>query len=679
MPTSINFHDPALIAAVRGSLATRFAKGVQESLLDVADALGDAAADTSDKDEKKSLREAASQLLNFRTKLPASVSDEVARCFDTKLDSGDGFSKTARFTLDTLTLVEDHQMLEEIALGHAAKRLKEQCDFELYALTHRVGLLTGKDYLNVDASPVYPSIFTRGLLEALKALGCEPAHRLAIFKAFSPPLLEVAQSAYAEANKTLVERGVDIEINSNFGKPVLRPDRPNLGAPVRQQDPHLSEAVTHLFNSMASAALATSAPAPTKSDAESTAPVTLAMPSSLKPETANGADEPANIVQQTPRQEDNRLDLIVADIVAAMFDHLFADARIPSTIKAQVGRLQIPILKLAMRDRSVFTEPDHAVRRLIDGMAEFGIAHDKLFDDGTTSAQSIATITEDIVRDHSANPEVFTAALARLDRLMEYHDEIALGSDAVVMGLEDGERAELAKAAAQHEIQSRIAGRELPIGINAFLQTSWRDLLVKAWQSGGSSGPEWKLEVGAIDQLLASIAPADSKEARVQLAKMLPSLIEIIKDAADRAGADKHLADQLFEELRSVHTATASGAAQPYDIKPPPPPVVAADPEATVVLPSSILGRHGLARGTWVEFIEADGKRPRARVTWISTAKGTSLFKNYDENRSFAIGLDDLLKQLEAGTAIVVEGVGVARASIEGAIREITERQQNPA
>jgi hypothetical protein len=67
--------------------------------------------------------------------------------------------------------------------------------------------------------------------------------------------------------------------------------------------------------------------------------------------------------------------------VTVLFDRLRTDPRIVPRLRDVVARLQIPLLELALQDRSLLMQVDHPVRRLIDLIGEFGLALELAGDD----------------------------------------------------------------------------------------------------------------------------------------------------------------------------------------------------------------------------------------------------------------------------------------------------------
>ena len=68
------------------------------------------------------------------------------------------------------------------------------------------------------------------------------------------------------------------------------------------------------------------------------------------------------LVQASPGQ----LDHMVIEVVASLFDQILADSRVPPQIAREIARLQLPVLRVALRDTSFFSSRKHPVRRFIN-------------------------------------------------------------------------------------------------------------------------------------------------------------------------------------------------------------------------------------------------------------------------------------------------------------------------
>jgi hypothetical protein len=61
---------------------------------------------------------------------------------------------------------------------------------------------------------------------------------------------------------------------------------------------------------------------------------------------------------------------LAIDTLALIFEAILADPELPDAVKAVISSLQIKLLKVAMKDSTLFTDPTHPARRVIDRMAQ---------------------------------------------------------------------------------------------------------------------------------------------------------------------------------------------------------------------------------------------------------------------------------------------------------------------
>src|SRR5690606_6842043 len=69
------------------------------------------------------------------------------------------------------------------------------------------------------------------------------------------------------------------------------------------------------------------------------------------------------------RQQINQVDDDVINLVGMMFDFILDDRNLAAPMKALLGRLQIPMVKVAIADKSFFSKGGHPARRLLNEMA----------------------------------------------------------------------------------------------------------------------------------------------------------------------------------------------------------------------------------------------------------------------------------------------------------------------
>ncbi|HAB85132.1 MAG TPA: DUF1631 domain-containing protein, partial [Pseudomonas sp.] len=59
----------------------------------------------------------------------------------------------------------------------------------------------------------------------------------------------------------------------------------------------------------------------------------------------------------------------VINLVSMLFEFILDDRTLPDSLKALIGRLQIPLLKVAVIDKTFFSRGSHPARRLLNEIA----------------------------------------------------------------------------------------------------------------------------------------------------------------------------------------------------------------------------------------------------------------------------------------------------------------------
>jgi hypothetical protein len=81
-----------------------------------------------------------------------------------------------------------------------------------------------------------------------------------------------------------------------------------------------------------------------------------------------------------------QMDATTLDIVSMLFDQLFDDPEIPVGLKGLIGRLQIPMLKVAIADKSFFARKTHPARHLLDTLGDVAVRLSADFSADSTTA-----------------------------------------------------------------------------------------------------------------------------------------------------------------------------------------------------------------------------------------------------------------------------------------------------
>jgi hypothetical protein len=109
----------------------------------------------------------------------------------------------------------------------------------------------------------------------------------------------------------------------------------------------------------------------------------------------------------------NPADRMTMDVVALIFDYIFRDPSIPKAQRRVFARLQVPIAKAALLDRSFFSDRNHPARRLLDDLAAAAVGAQGN-DDYRTAFDALAREIVDRIAANFGVDVVFEAADAEI-------------------------------------------------------------------------------------------------------------------------------------------------------------------------------------------------------------------------------------------------------------------------
>jgi hypothetical protein len=358
------------------------------------------------------------------------------------------------------------------------------------------------------------------------------------------------------------------------------------------------------------------------------------------------------------------LDRVTIDIVAGVLDCVFDNPHLSDEIKAVFGRLQIPVLKAAVLDRRVLSDPAHPVRRLLENLVNAAID----LQPQSTKGAALIAVAQHIARrihdDFDDNLSIFETASAELDAFL---DAEQVGADEwLALNLTQNDRAD-AQGEAQAVLDARRTLHSVPPGVQAFLDHEVVERLTTISLAQGRDSPAWEAELAFVDELLWSIEPKASAADRKRLVNVLPSLLRTINlgwetdDLAQMRRSSLLLC--LFEfHLRSLKSAFQDPAA--IESENAEAAIAAPEPVKRQVSPMSEPDEYdaqvrSLRRGDWCEFTSEETEaKQMARLAWRSTLRRRLLFCYSDGSTALVHTPESLANAFRSGeAALAIEAV----------------------
>ncbi|HTL25577.1 MAG TPA: DUF1631 family protein [Burkholderiales bacterium] len=721
---------------LRGAIAGMLEKG-DESLVEMTTRVQNREAQQTYQETRKVL---SAQRRTLETKFYESYLKEFQAHTSKLKDEGQSFSE-----IDvSLELVGDDDLAEDLKYKKCAAKLRQFCAEELSALDQRVGVLLGDANLVAEDNPFGPESIGVAYQKACRALDSNAKVRDVLLQLFDDHVVDEVRSIYKDVNALLVKNSILPKIRYGVskkaaGKPGAKEESEEEEESAEAKTGGAGPSEENFFAMLQSlvakaggaggpgvgggggpgvgggpgggGGIALPPGAVILQGAELIGSLTrlqqgaVALPEGVSAAAAAGE---ANVLRELKTSNFGaglqQMDAATLDIVSMMFDELFDDPKIPVGLKGLIGRLQIPMLKVAIGDKSFFGKKTHPARQLLDTFGEVAVRLATDFNPDSTTYVHLEAIVHHLVSTFQDDVGVFERAREQLVQVIAEHDkQVESATSAESARIEQTENLSAAKTAAQDEVRVRVRAHNLPKPVFDFLVKEWvKHLLVVHAKSGGASA-EWKNALEAMDELIWSVEPITTTEERRKLAALVPSLVRRLVAGMQGVRTETPAREHFLGELMKHHTvaldakkakdlavpapeppvdAQVANAAldftapvtvqNPYgegtvevvdlDFTPPPP----AQPvdegkrlQAKEALMSSLAVEPpaNMAKGSWVEFRpKEEGAEPRtAKVLFVSPKKTRYLFSDRRGKDILELTRAEIVRRLRSGEAVRLE------------------------
>ncbi len=509
-----------------------------------------------------------------------------------------------------LEMLDETALEESLAVTNMVSKIRGVCHEELFPLDKRMALILGQKEIGEDDNPLGPQIICQAFRDACGVVQTSVEVKLIILKLFDIHVIGETQELYEAINDLLIEKGVMPTVK----REVVKRAGGNKGAAGKAapdaahaaNDPVADDAATAgLMNAlqqvMNAGAGAGAGAAGAVSEAQAKVRHTevlgslTALQQGNAPAGAGGMPiiDPAlvgagntNVLRELKAanvtEGMGQVDVVMFDVVSMMFDFILDDDNVPDPMKALIGRLQIPMLKVALIDKSFFSKKSHPARKLLNTLAEAALGWNESHDDGGAYYGQVEFYVRKVLEEFEDSIEVFGVVLEELQAFLADQEQVAeeTAQDSTNV-LESRERLEQARLRAQETTTKSFHGKPIPDVIQKFFHNRWKELLVFCYFDEGEEGESWRKAVETMDQVIWSLSPISSPEDRKKLVQLLPGLLNRVKDGMKQISLPKEERKHFLAALANHHLAAVrasngeSGAQAPL-----PAPVVEPDQDA---------------------------------------------------------------------------------------------------
>jgi hypothetical protein len=264
--------------------------------------------------------------------------------------------------------------------------------------------------------------------------------------------------------------------------------------------------------------------------------------------------------EQLAQEQVTQLERVAIDVVAMLFELILNDEKIPQSLRAQIGRLQIPFLKAAMLTPDMLQQPRHPARQLVNRLGSAAVALDLSSPTGQKIENEINRIVTHILTEFSDDTAIFTDSLFELERFLTDNIRHANAeTEQNVKVLEEVEQKMVQEKRRKRVKRSSVEApdwlKEFPVDPRAveFIVKTWmRVIEQEAIAVEDAKAPRVYREL--LPDLVWSVQDKASKEERSALVGMLPTLAKRLRDGVGLLQMPEDDARNALDKLVAVHT-----------------------------------------------------------------------------------------------------------------------------
>ncbi|MBA55426.1 MAG: hypothetical protein CMK89_13305 [Pseudomonadales bacterium] len=409
----------------------------------------------------------------------------------------------------------------------------------------------------------------------------------------------------------------------------------------------------------------------------------------------------AHTVRQQGARKLNQDDDDVINLVSMIFESILDDDNIPPEVALLLGRLQIPMIKIALADKHLFSNAHHPARRLLKQMSEAAIGWEKesVLQRDLLMEEIRNVVTRILNEFDEDNLFLFSELEQSFNRFLEEETRKASTIEKRVLETAQGQaKMEQARNTINQLIGDRMQGKTLPSVVIDMVDGPWRVLMLQKLMRHGRDSDEWKHCLRTVDDLIWSIQPANAAADRPRWVKLIPGLLKEICSGLESIKhpgleVDKFLSalweihgqiletppDQQLPNSRKVdHTITEPKGSQAEKER-----LRAMQRKELLDPKNRVLANLRkelliMKEGQWIEIHTPEGKLRRCKLAWRDTSSDLYIFVSRRGNKVLETNLDSMIRMASTAELRLLENVSMwdrALANVMGRLKKASELQ----
>lgn len=538
-----------------------------------------------------SMREVRIRRRAMETAFFRSIDIRFAQLLDAAAYRDENQTGDKNISLDDLSLVKNDELEEMVAVDGMINKANEQFAESIQHLTLRIDHLVPTKVYQKN-NPLGVDVICNAFTDATKILSVDVKAKLVLFKLFDNIVMTKLGKLFDVLNQTLVDANILPSLKES-----LRPRKSthvpssgkgqfgqgisagfNVGGTadgfVQNYDEHTNQVLHQLRNLLGANRTGPAVSLPGEEVATKDLIKILSL--AQQQNTLSAPVAPVNLrslLTDLLRNETqtaasiNQVDDDVINLVSMMFEFILDDRNLAAPMKALIGRLQIPMVKVAIADKTFFSKGGHPARRLLNEMAmaclgwqesnEENQRKDGLYNKMEETVRTVLT-------DFDTDMSIFERLLVDFRSFLDKEKRRAQILEQRTIDAEDGKaKSERARAQVDGELNRICAGKELPLAVTKLLREAWANVMFITSLKQGVDSNEWRNASATAQQLVWSVTAPMDKDNRQLLLKLVPELLQKLRTGLESISFSPFETTNLFKQLEVVHLARLRGEVKP--------------------------------------------------------------------------------------------------------------------
>ena len=607
-----------------------------------------------------------------------------------------GFGETAGLTASRISLVGNDALELEIRISDIIHRLKDNKRIDHWRTQLRLTALLRRPGMSADDNPAGFSALEEGLWGLCDAIDGDTDRKFDALDRIQELLQEQLPDVYNDLNAHLEKSGVEAAQS-----PVIR----RTGSDHRQGAAHdnlvsntapTTASASGLFAALQQSRNQHAAPTSQFSPSNGNGFPTLHFPGEIAPGSSSGnaaldattlitlnrlmaslQNLETNVTTARPLRSSDLAEKlpgaasVALDTLAMIFDGIFSAPELPEPVKAAIGRLQLPLVRIAIAEADFFSDVNHPARRLVNRMADAarGLSPDCAQDHPLCAALSaFANHARQTLEKTPPDPQGrqdISTLLDAIEKLNTKKNEAQQRAAQPYIALTEAQEARDAGLLHSTEWLQRILQTPaLPPRVADFFVVFWCRRMQQAFIADNAEGSQWQDAANCAIELAWSTTPKETPEDRQRLAALIPTLIRRLNAGLDQLGVAAAERTPFLDAFFDLQTAALRNRSAPPHPRQYPDTITASNApsgslqllEQKGVLVQYISGTPApatpsLAIGDWLSITLPDGERLLGRYCGSTSRQTRAIFHNSDWGFAVALPFNELETQLQNGLA----------------------------